>query len=109
MDFLVQMDVQLTPDVDERRKDQLVRMEADRAKELAAEGRIQRLWRLPGRWSNVGIWSADDGTSLHEAIASLPFFPWLNVSVIALASHPNDPASSSGPGGDARVANGLLQ
>ena len=73
----------------------LVDAERARAGELAAAGTIQRLWRVPGRRANYGLWSAPDATALHEAISSLPFFPWLDIEVIALAEHPSDPARSS--------------
>lgn len=93
MEYLVCIDVRLPADFDEVRRHELISREAERAKELAAQGVIRRLWRIPGRWSNVGIWNADDGTSLHDAIASLPLFPWLDVSVTPLARHPSDPGS----------------
>lgn len=93
MEYLVCIDVRLPPDFDEERRKDLVCAEAQRAKELAARDVIRRLWRVPGRWSNVGIWNAGDATALHDAIASLPLFPWLEVSVTPLARHPSDPKS----------------
>lgn len=95
MDFLVQIDVRLPPDTDPVRKAELIAAEAVRAKELAAQGTISRLWRVPGRWSNVGIWCASDATELHEAVSSLPLYPWLDVRVTPLARHPNDPGPTS--------------
>ncbi len=92
MDFLVKIDVRLPADTDAARKAELIAAEAIRAKELAQKGAISRLWRVPGRWSNVGIWQADDATELHEAISSLPLYPWLEVEVTPLARHPSDPA-----------------
>jgi len=91
MEFLVEMDISLPPDTEPARRDALVAAEAVRARELAEEGVICRLWRVPGRWSNVGIWRAADATQLHEAISSLPLYPWLDAAVTALAQHPNDP------------------
>lgn len=91
MDFLVAMDVNLPRDTEPGRRDALITAEAARARELAEKGVIYRLWRIPGRWSNVGIWRAADATALHEAISSLPLYPWLSVEVTALAHHPNDP------------------
>jgi muconolactone D-isomerase len=92
MDFLVEIQVNLPPETDETRKAELVAAEAIRAKELATKGTISRLWRIPGRWANVGIWCAEDATQLHEAISSLPLYPWLEVDVTPLARHPSDPA-----------------
>lgn len=94
MDFLVYIDVRLPADFDEARKEELIRAEGARAKQLAAQRHIDRLWRIPGRWSNVGIWCADDATSLHEAISSLPLYPWLDVRVTPLAHHPSDPGGA---------------
>lgn len=93
MDFLVRMDVKLPPDTEPSRRDALIAAEAARASQLAEQGVIYRLWRVPGRWSNVGIWCAADATQLHEAISSLPFYPWLDVDVTPLARHPNDPGA----------------
>ncbi len=93
MDFLVEIDVRLPADTDPGQKAELMAPEAARAKELAAKGTIHRLWRIPGRWANVGIWCADDATELHEAISSLPLYPWLEVDVTPLAKRPNDPKS----------------
>jgi len=91
IDFLVEIDVRLPPGTDPARRAELIAAEAGRAKELSARGTIARLWRVPGRWSNVGIWCASDATELHEALSSLPLYPWLDVHVTALAKHPSDP------------------
>ena len=64
-------------DTDELRR--LSVAERGRAAELAREGRIRRLWRIPGRRANWGLWDAPNATVLHEAISSLPLFPWLAV------------------------------
>ena len=95
MEFLVEIEVRWPPDGDPARKAELIAAEAKRAGELAAEGRIKRLWRIPGRWANVGLWQASDADELHKAIASLPFYPWLDVTVRPLALHPSDPAPAA--------------
>ena len=91
MEFLVRISIRWPPAGDETSKAELVAAERSRARELADEGLIIRLWRIPGRWENVGIWRAANATELHEAISSLPLYPWFDVSVTALAAHPNDP------------------
>ena len=65
--------------------------EGVRARELAATGTLVRLWRVPGERANWGIWSAHDADALHAALTSLPLWPWCEVTVHALARHPNDP------------------
>jgi muconolactone D-isomerase len=69
----------------------LLKQEAERARELAQMGIMRRLWRVPGRRANWGIWNAATIDELHNAIASLPLYPHLTVTVHPLARHPNDP------------------
>jgi muconolactone D-isomerase len=85
MEFLVQ--IAISPDVPEERRGELVARERARGQELIAAGTIVRIWRVPGRWANVGIWRAGDATELHDAISSLPMFPWMTVDVAPLAAH----------------------
>ena len=93
MEFLVHMEVRLPADGDPAEQARLTENESARARVLAAEGIIKRLWRIPGRRANWGLWESADATSLHEAIASLPLYRWLDVTVHQLARHPNDPAA----------------
>jgi muconolactone delta-isomerase len=90
MDFLVHMEVTHVESSSEKWA-ALVDQEAKQARELAAAGVLRRLWRVPGRRANWGIWVAATADELHAAIASLPLFPYLSVTVHPLASHPNDP------------------
>ena len=96
MEFLVHIQVGWPADGDPAELERLVASERERAVELIAEGRIRRLWRIPGRRANWGVWEAPDATTLHAAIASLPFFPWLDVEIIPLAAHPSDPERPGG-------------
>ncbi len=86
------IDVRWPADGDATELVRLTAAERARAMELAREGRIRRLWRIPGRRANWGLWEAPNATALHDAISSLPFFPWLAVDVHPLAAHPSDPA-----------------
>ena len=94
MEFLVHIEVRWPPDGDPDEFARLVTAEAARAEELAAHGTIKRLWRIPGRRANYGLWSADTPPPSTQRSARLPFFPWLDVEVIALAEHPSDPLRS---------------
>jgi muconolactone D-isomerase len=96
MEFIVHIEVRWPPDGDPDAWARLAAAEGARARELAAQGIIKRLWRIPGRRANWGLWAAPDATALHAAISSLPLFPWLDVEVHAVGAHPNDPASWMG-------------
>jgi muconolactone D-isomerase len=39
----------------------------------------------------LGLWQAEDATSLHEALTSLLLRKYMDVEVTAMARHPNDP------------------
>lgn len=95
MEFLVNIETEWPAEGDPDELARLTAAERARAQELVAEGRIRRLWRIPGRRANWGLWEADDATQLHEAVSSLPFYPWLSVEVYPLARHPSDPVTPS--------------
>lgn len=87
MEFLVQCDIALPPDMEQEAQAVLLAQEATRARALMAEGTLVRIWRVPGRYANIGIWASPDATKLHDAVASLPLFPYMDVEVTALATH----------------------
>ena len=68
--------------------------ESRRARELASEGHLLAIWRIPGSWANVGIWSASSADELRELLESLPFHPYLRSAIEPLEPHPNDPRLS---------------
>ena len=88
MEFLVEVEIALPPDLDEPRRSQLLEAEFDRGKALAEAGTLRAIWRVPGRLANRAIWSAADATSLHDALVSLPLWPYMDVVVTPLARHP---------------------
>jgi muconolactone D-isomerase len=87
MEFLVRLVTTLPPDLPEERRTQLLAAEAARGRELAEAGHLGYIWRLPGRLANVSVWRAADATALHELLTSLPLWPWMTVTVEALAVH----------------------
>jgi muconolactone D-isomerase len=91
MDFLVHIAVTLPPAMPCAEREALFSAESVRAAALADAGRLVRLWRIPGRSANWGLWRASDATELHEALTSLPLWPYMDIEVTALAKHPNDP------------------
>jgi muconolactone D-isomerase len=89
-EFLVRIRNQLPTDVPAERRDELRRAERARASELRRDGTLVRLWRVPGTRESVGLFEAGDATELHDALASLPMFPWQEITVEALATHPQE-------------------
>jgi muconolactone D-isomerase len=91
MEFLVHISIKLPTDMARGESEALFRAESERAAALAKSGLLVRLWRVPGRRANWGLWRAADATELHEALTSLPLWPYMHIDVTALAKHPNDP------------------
>jgi muconolactone D-isomerase len=96
VEFLVNIEVGWPADGDPDELARITAAERVRGRELGEAGTIKRMWRVPGRRANWGIWEAEDATALHAAISSLPLFPYLDVEVIPLAAHPNDPEHAGG-------------
>ncbi|MDR7303787.1 muconolactone Delta-isomerase family protein [Haloactinomyces albus] len=90
MEFLVRTENLLPPDVPDETREQLRSGERERARQLREAGMLKRLWRVPGRNATVGLYEAEDPAALHEALASLPMWKWMDVSVEVLATHPQE-------------------
>jgi muconolactone delta-isomerase len=65
--------------------------EAGRAKELAGQGKLRRLWVLSDEGRALGLWRASDGGEMEAILDSLPLRGWSGVETIPLAPHPSDP------------------
>lgn len=77
--------------------DDALSREADRARELAEQGHLERLRMLPFRPGDpraLGLWRAPDAAALTAIIESLPLLPWISVETTPLTPHPNDPATA---------------
>jgi muconolactone delta-isomerase len=69
--------------------------EAVRARELAAQGHLLRLWALPGPDRALGLWQASDAGEMQAIVDALPLTPWMTTQVTPLSEHPSDPAAVS--------------
>jgi muconolactone delta-isomerase len=68
--------------------------EAHRARELAEQGHLERLWVLPaegGASRSLGLWRASDGEQMQAILRTLPMDAWMTVATTPLAQHPSDP------------------
>jgi muconolactone delta-isomerase len=69
--------------------------EAARARELADQGNLERLWALPGQRHMLGLYRASDGAEMTAIVRSLPLDPWMTTEITPLTPHPSDPATTS--------------
>jgi muconolactone delta-isomerase len=97
MEYLVTMTTLVPDGTTDHTVDEVRSREAARSRELAAEGRLLRLWRpplQPGEWRTLGLFSATDAVELEDVLASMPLRVWRSDHVVALSEHPNDPPVS---------------
>jgi muconolactone D-isomerase len=100
MDYLVDFTLTVPEGTPASERERRTTGEGTRVAELAAQGHALRVWRpLPddGRSRAIGLYRAADDTELQTNLDSLPLRPWMEISVTALAEHPNDPARSIAP------------
>jgi muconolactone D-isomerase len=92
MEFLVNIKLKWADNMDPVYRDKIIHDEHARAADLAKKGHLVRMWRVPCRFENWGLWRAKNATELHEIITSLPAFPYMyDIDVRPLAKHAVDP------------------
>jgi muconolactone delta-isomerase len=94
-EFLTTFTVTIPDDADAAEVEDLRAREADRTRELAAQGHLVRLWILPpapGSWRALGLWRAEDGAQMAAILTTLPMDRWMTTETTPLTEHPNDPA-----------------
>ena len=99
MEYFVEMTTHVPSGTPDATVDDIRAREAVRARELAAEGRLLRLWRPPlepGEWRTFGLFNADDERRLDKDLASMPLHVWRTDEVTPLSEHPNDPHATRG-------------
>ena len=87
--YMVQMEVRLPEAMDAARADELRAREREVALQIQREGRWPHLWRVVGRYANVSIFDVADNDELHRLLTSLPLYPYMDVRVTPLTTHPS--------------------
>ena len=95
MQFLVEFEVEVPNGTPASEVEERTRAEASAAARLVDEGHLLRLWRRTAVTDDtkaIGLYAADSELHLDRLLRALPLADWMQVSVIPLAPHPNDPA-----------------
>lgn len=95
MEFLINININWPSDLPADVVRQISADERQMAKRLAESGHLVRMWRVPGRRENWGLWRASSPTEMHQIISGLPVWPYMQVQITALAEHPVDPGTAS--------------
>ncbi|OSC38736.1 muconolactone Delta-isomerase family protein [Mycobacterium decipiens] len=97
MEFLVTMTTRVPDGTPAAEVDGVRAGEAARSRELAAEGKLLRLWRPPlqsAQWRTLGLFAAADQGQLERVLASIPPRMWRTDEITPLGPHPNDPVNA---------------
>ncbi|MFJ7213703.1 muconolactone Delta-isomerase [Amycolatopsis sp. NPDC098790] len=87
--FHVRMDVRIPATLDADTRADLVAREKAYAQQLQREGKWPQLWRIAGEYANFSVFDVESNDELHDLLSALPLFPYLDISVTALARHPS--------------------
>src|SRR5438552_1287572 len=95
MEYLVTMTTHVPDGTPEQAVDHVRAGEAARARELADQGYLERLWALPGQGRALGLYRARDSAEMEAIVKALPLNPWMTTELTPLTPHPSDPATMS--------------
>ena len=93
MEYLVAMTTHVPDGTSDQAVADVRAREAAHSSELAGQGHLLRLWRLPGPSRALGLWNAGNPAELQAILKSLPLDPWMTVETTPLSRHPSDPAT----------------
>ena len=93
MEFLVEFELTVPEGAPQAEVAERVDAEAKAAEKLAVQRHLIRVWKS-GAGNVMGLYRAASRSELDAILDALPLAPWMQVSVTALAAHPNDPAAA---------------
>ena len=68
----------------------LVARERAYSQELQRSGTWPHIWRIVGEYSNFSVFDVAGNDELHDLLSGLPLFPYMDIHVTPLATHPSD-------------------
>ena len=87
--YHVRMDVRLPADLDPAVRDDLIAREKAYSQDLQRSGKWPHIWRIAGEYANFSVLDVADHDELHQLLSALPLFPYMDITVTALARHPS--------------------
>lgn len=59
------------------------------AQQLQRSGKWPHLWRVVGEYANYSVFDVESNDELHDTLSRLPLYPFMKITVTALAKHPS--------------------
>lgn len=88
--FHVRMDVNIPRDLDSDVREETLAREKAYSQDLQRAGKWPHIWRIAGEYSNVSVFDVGSNDELHQLLSGLPLFPYMDIHVTPLATHPSD-------------------
>ncbi|OAT69012.1 muconolactone delta-isomerase [Mycobacteroides immunogenum] len=88
--FHVHMNVHIPVDMDPDALADTVSRERAYSQELQRRGTWVHIWRIVGEYANFSIFDVASNDELHGILSNLPLFPYMDITVTPLATHPSD-------------------
>lgn len=88
--FHVRMNVHIPVDMDPDALADTVARERAYSQELQRRGTWVHIWRIVGEYANFSIFDVASNDELHGILSNLPLFPYMDITVTPLATHPSD-------------------
>jgi len=96
MEFLVTFELEVPNGTPSSEVEERTRAEAAAAARLVDDGHLHRVWKRAGIADDttaIGLYEADSRAELDRLLRALPLADWMQITVVPLAAHPNDPAA----------------
>lgn len=87
--FMVEMTVNLPKDLPKDVATDILAREKAYSQDLQRSGKWRHIWRVVGEYKNVSIFDVDSNEELHKLLSELPLFPYMEISVTPLCTHPS--------------------
>jgi muconolactone D-isomerase len=59
------------------------------SQDLQRSGKWPHIWRVVGQYANYSVFDVESNEELHNLLSALPLFPYMQISVTPLATHPS--------------------
>ncbi|MGO3132395.1 MAG: muconolactone Delta-isomerase [Alcaligenes sp.] len=72
--------------------DEAARIKAEEkaySQDLQRSGKWPHLWRVVGEYANYSVFDVESNEELHNVLSALPLFPYMQITVTPLATHPS--------------------
>lgn len=87
--FLVHMTVNIPADLPQEQASRIKALEKEYSQNLQREGKWPHIWRVVGEYANYSVFDVESNDELHALLSQLPLFPYMQIKVTPLASHPS--------------------